>query len=161
MPNPFTVYDVAYPSLRQAVIQLEKDYDHIWRQLKRGLTPEQAFDSVSLKQLKSAATADLKYCRRCECSQPTSEFPPGRWVCHTCKRLAKYGIQLQTFKALLEKQGGECAICQTKLLSKFCIDHNHDTGTVRGLLCYSCNNGLGMFNDSTFSLLKAVEYLNT
>lgn len=51
----------------------------------------------------------------------------------------------------------ECAICGST--EKLCIDHNHATGEVRGLLCNLCNFALGHFQDSTIKMRKAIEYL--
>ena len=52
-----------------------------------------------------------------------------------------YGITKEQYEKMLEQQGGECAIC--KIIEKFVIDHDHETGEVRGLLCKGCNNTLG------------------
>jgi hypothetical protein len=67
----------------------------------------------------------------------------------------------EQFSAALEKQGGVCAICrrppaQDRLL---CIDHNHQTGQVRGLLCGSCNRAIGLLGDNLGRVLAAAEYL--
>jgi len=67
----------------------------------------------------------------------------------------------EQFVAALEKQGGVCAICrkpptQDRLL---CIDHNHQTGRVRGLLCGSCNRAIGLLGDDLVQVLAAAEYL--
>ena len=57
-------------------------------------------------------------------------------------------------------QEGLCAICGLPETDKrFCVDHNHKTGVVRGLLCANCNKGLGHFFDSIESLEKAKSYL--
>jgi len=56
----------------------------------------------------------------------------------------------------------ECSICKTpkeELDRTLCIDHNHDTGEIRGMLCSKCNTGLGLFKDNEAYLLEAVEYL--
>ena len=63
----------------------------------------------------------------------------------TCK---KHGITLEEYDALLEKQGGHCGMCPAttsghNMTDDFCIDHDHITGKVRGLLCSSCNLLLG------------------
>ena len=70
----------------------------------------------------------------------------------------KYGLEPSDVQHLLESQNGNCAICCRPLV-RVNIDHNHLTGKVRGLLCYSCNIGLGLFLDSPDILLRARDYL--
>lgn len=76
---------------------------------------------------------------------------------------SKYGMTVEEYDILSEKQGGVCAICgkpePDQKRSRLCIDHDHETGKVRGLLCSQCNFALGNFNDDISSLLKAAEYL--
>lgn len=72
----------------------------------------------------------------------------------------KYGINLADYEDLLEEQGGVCLVCGTKPKNKkLSIDHCHNSLTVRGLLCNSCNLGLGDFKDNISSLKKAIWYL--
>lgn len=74
--------------------------------------------------------------------------------------LAKYRMSLATFKAMYVMQDGRCAICDTfKEPLSLCVDHNHVTGKVRGLLCNGCNTGLGFFKDSPDALESALQYL--
>lgn len=61
------------------------------------------------------------------------------------------------YTKLLDKQNNACAIC--KCSGKLIIDHDHSTLAVRGLLCGSCNTGLGCFKDNSKYLLAAIEYL--
>jgi hypothetical protein len=76
-----------------------------------------------------------------------------------------YGIEPEEYFALLESQGGVCAICKlppkgTHSRNKYLhVDHNPKTGLVRGLLCDSCNNGLGRFEDDPERLRRAADYL--
>lgn len=60
-----------------------------------------------------------------------------------------------------EEQKGLCAICEDPLLEghKVHIDHDHNNDIVRGILCKSCNNGIGFLNDDPKLLRKAIEYL--
>lgn len=63
---------------------------------------------------------------------------------------------------MFDKQGGCCAICgthQSELINKLCIDHNHITGAVRGLLCSKCNSALGYVNEDIKILKSVIEYL--
>jgi len=69
----------------------------------------------------------------------------------------KYGITIKDFEKMHKSQKGKCLSC--RISGKLVIDHNHKTGKVRGLLCRSCNQGLGMFQDSIFRLKKAIIYL--
>ena len=65
------------------------------------------------------------------------------------------------YDSLLETQSRLCAICKgpSRNGKALAIDHNHDTGFIRGLLCNNCNAGLGMFKDDINLLITAVEYL--
>lgn len=74
-----------------------------------------------------------------------------------------YGITYEEYTNLLEKQNYSCSICDSEVsnlkFTKLCVDHDHKTGKVRGLLCSKCNHGLGLFNDDTSLLNKAIKYL--
>jgi hypothetical protein len=72
-----------------------------------------------------------------------------------------YGIRLHIYEDWLKQQNYQCAICghPHSDAEQLSVDHSHITGTVRGLLCKSCNWGLGNFEDDPVRLLKAVEYL--
>lgn len=79
----------------------------------------------------------------------------------------KYGITLEEYEAMLLKQNHKCAICGTpdakttsKAQNSFCVDHDHVTGEVRGLLCSNCNRGLGLLGDTVEALKKALKYIN-
>lgn len=77
-------------------------------------------------------------------------------------RLRKYGLTVEQYEATIAEQEGRCAICSTTTPAKhgsWCIDHDHDTNEVRGLLCVKCNAGLGSFDDSPVHLLAAERYL--
>lgn len=73
----------------------------------------------------------------------------------------KFGITPETYDLMLSAQGGRCAICAEKNEGPraFAVDHNHQTGKVRGLLCHNCNIGLGNLKDSKHLLLLAIKYL--
>ena len=74
----------------------------------------------------------------------------------------KVGIKLtyHQYLALVEKQGGVCAICGGDGGSyNLNVDHDHDTGRIRGLLCSNCNAALGSFQDSEILLRLAIAYL--
>lgn len=80
----------------------------------------------------------------------------------------KYGITLEEFEKLLERQGGKCACCgvtknNTTGSSRngwnFAVDHCHETNKIRGLLCNQCNRGIGMLGDTPEALLRAYNYL--
>lgn len=71
----------------------------------------------------------------------------------------RYGICAEEYKKLLEKQNGVCAICKIAK-TKMCIDHDHDTGQIRGILCHSCNVALGLLNDNIENLTNAIGYLS-
>lgn len=86
---------------------------------------------------------------------------------HDDARLRKaYGISLEQYEAMVTEHNGKCGICGGEGFElvagqrlKLVIDHCHETGSVRGLLCHNCNRGLGLLKDSIQTLQSAVEYL--
>lgn len=73
-----------------------------------------------------------------------------------------YGLSLEQYNDMFLKQNGLCAICkihQNNLHRTFNIDHNHQTGKVRGLLCSTCNSGMGSLKDNITLLEAAIQYL--
>jgi Recombination endonuclease VII len=73
----------------------------------------------------------------------------------------RYGMGAEDVAALIEAQGGRCAICLAAPAVHVDHDHDHDhvTGRVRGVLCFNCNGGLGQFRDRTDVMRKAIDYL--
>lgn len=77
----------------------------------------------------------------------------------------KFGIEIEDYQRLREKQNFKCAICgyaeppNASTTEKLYVDHNHATGYIRGLLCMSCNTALGHFRESLTFLKNAVNYL--
>lgn len=126
----------------------------------------------------------MKRCSRCQEDKPVHDFPVRRASrdgrdsyckpCHnangreTIKRLygnsrhyhlkQRFGIGSAEFDAMVEAQGGLCAVCKRSRAVH--VDHDHATGEVRGILCEPCNGGLGQFRDSVTTIRKAIEYLN-
>jgi len=73
--------------------------------------------------------------------------------------LRKYGITIENKEKMLEKQNYQCLICQKIINISAAVDHDHETGEIRGILCLNCNFGLGNFMDNIQLLKNAIEYL--
>lgn len=113
---------------------------------------------------KDKASGLASQCKSCISSKYKKLWKDGKIRDSVYKR--KYGISLNQYNSLLESQKGLCKICGTSdpkghgsKNGRFCVDHCHDTGIVRGLLCHHCNIGIGAFNDDTVKLAKAIDYL--
>ncbi len=63
------------------------------------------------------------------------------------------------YTELLDRQGGSCAICKDKPRDRLVVDHDHESGAVRGLLCGRCNLALGLLRDDTTRIRAAATYL--
>ena len=116
----------------------------------------------------------VKECKRCGLEKAKDNFLLNKstkdgfngW-CRDCTKdsalKSKYSISLEEYNSLLNKQDSKCAICNTGdpkgVSGEFVVDHCHDTGNIRGLLCNHCNTGLGKLGDSIESLEKALTYL--
>lgn len=120
-------------------------------------------------------TMEIKTCSKCKLELSRSEFSPssgGKYLrpeCKSCaKRLAKEREELKKIYGYPE-QNHTCPIClksESELsgtggnASVWVVDHNHETNTFRGHICHNCNRGLGVFQDSTTRLQRAIDYLN-
>lgn len=79
----------------------------------------------------------------------------------------KYGLTIEEYSFLLEKQNSICAICgreetavdRNGKIKKLQVDHDHETGKIRGLLCSTCNRGIGYLQDDISIIENALEYL--
>lgn len=79
---------------------------------------------------------------------------------------SKFGMSLDDYDRMLEKQGGVCAIClqgetavRSGVVLPLAVDHCHATGAIRGLLCVGCNTGIGSLKDDADLLRSAITYL--
>lgn len=114
----------------------------------------------------------MRVCPKCNCG---TSFAKNQAYCKECNKAyreahsrerkdyqlkRRYGLSLDEYEQRLRDQQG-CEICG-KVCSTgkhLAVDHNHQTGTVRGLLCGRCNRGIGYFEDDTTLLEKAIDYL--
>ena len=72
----------------------------------------------------------------------------------------KYGITPEIYKGMLEDQNGACGICGGNNKGRrLCVDHCHKTEKVRGLLCNTCNSGIGYLKDNIDIMASAISYL--
>ncbi len=132
----------------------------------------------------------MKTCPTCKESKPLQDYWKSQYSCIPCtkekqknrwasrspkKRLHqhlkyKYGVTEEKLIETLDKQNNACAICKESLPDLlvyenrsrgYAIDHNHDSGEFRGVLCTNCNTLLGMAKDNKDILLAAIDYLET
>lgn len=117
----------------------------------------------------------------CKKSGHTERFVSGG-ACVACSRLSsrsrrptlekeraaqmkyRYGVIYDDYLIMLEEQDQSCAICYTVFDpssrgTSACVDHCHSTGKVRGILCGTCNTGIGLLKDNPDILKSAAEYL--
>jgi len=114
--------------------------------------------------------SDLIECTQCHKELDRDQFPKleteSKRICNDClqacvrkSQLAKFEITEEDYQRILKSQGGICAICKNRDSRNLAVDHDHETGKIRGLLCSNCNRGLGRFKDSAERLQSAIDYL--
>lgn len=101
------------------------------------------------------------YCKKCDRLKAKQYKTPEWYRTQNYKRF--YGITIEDYDQMFEDQVGCCTICGTKEPGNtgkhFHVDHDHETGIIRGLLCSHCNTALGLFKDNIESLEAAIQYL--
>jgi hypothetical protein len=115
---------------------------------------------------KDKKTARKSACKQCQRERMNAYYktPHGRKMKQEKSWLENglIGMTVERYEAMLVKQDGGCSICKktvNKNGTRLCVDHDHETGLIRGLLCHDCNTSLGKLDDSLDLLYKAVEYL--
>ena len=100
-----------------------------------------------------------------ESAQPEKKNRSKKPGHHRRALIERYGLTESEYESMWQSQQGLCAICKRpepeSIRARLCIDHCHDTGRVRGLLCGFCNTGLGGFRDNVESLRSAIAYLES
>lgn len=127
--------------------------------------------------------ATEKKCGVCKTIKPAAEFYPNRATrsglsgyCIKCTIVRSgtqvrnprtvrnghlkrtYGITMDEFEQMVEAQQGQCVVCE-RVVDRLVVDHDHETGATRELLCGTCNSGLGLFGENPEMLRRAAEYL--
>ena len=91
-------------------------------------------------------------------TEGAKEYGPNKWAYHL--RVA-YDLTPEEYDLKVTAQAGRCAICHELPKGRLNVDHDHISGTIRGLLCSSCNTGLGHFQDMEARLEQAASYLRS
>ncbi len=120
------------------------------------------------------------WCKAC-CAQRTRDADKAKGAAHSTRwrrkypekalaascrhKLKKYGLTHEDYDGMMQAQNGRCLICDRELdrkqhsITVACVDHCHETGRVRSLLCRRCNQSLGQFEDDPDLLRRAADYL--
>ena len=156
-------------SARKIADHLQANHSQIYTILKKNGVP-----------FHRQPTATERKCKSCGVVKKIEEFPlQGKrksnlryYECLPCFRVKKdsaerdsylqrkYGLTVTEYQELLELHGGVCAICKrADTKGRLSVDHDHQTGKVRGLLCRNHNVALGNFKDNVEHLQQAIKYL--
>lgn len=102
-------------------------------------------------------------CKECTAANRKKRYSPVVNRKNNMQKNFGKGI-LETYQHLFCLQGGVCAICKSPENGRYAhlsVDHDHDTGKIRGLLCNNCNRGIGLLKDDPKILEQAKKYLET
>lgn len=107
----------------------------------------------------SKTNARCRECHKTRCKANWHSKTPVEKQASRVKAL--YNMEPQDYLEMHARQNGECAICKQVPKTKrgLHLDHCHETGAIRGLLCHNCNVALGCFNDNPALMLRAIQYL--
>jgi hypothetical protein len=156
---------------------------HLWYGRKVGgllavpLGTELVCDVCGSDFVKEANTQ--KYCKSVECKKQRQKNRWQKWYAREDSKVKsrtwqrefrgrtnyarawevknKYGLEWDEYLVLMEKFGHQCPVCGSK--EQLCVDHDHVTGRVRGVLCRTCNRSLGQLGDTVERVEKLYHYL--
>lgn len=122
---------------------------------------EEFYANLDKRTQKTVLSAACRPCQALRLRRWRREASANGW--HIRKT---YGITIEQYDEMLARQGGVCAICEGEetrtmkgTILALCVDHDHETGQIRGLLCHYCNMLLGFAQDDPERLAAAVRYL--
>ena len=98
------------------------------------------------------------YIYRCENCQKQRDIA-GKKRSGRYYKLLRHGITPEIYEEMLKAQDNRCKICKKTSKESFRVDHDHDTGKLRDLLCHRCNVGLGFFDENPELLIASAKYL--
>lgn len=107
----------------------------------------------------------LKKCSKCNRILPAYMFAPNTKHCKLCRRdydwQYRYGISPEQYYELYQQQEGKCKICGKELPDGeyLHVDHNKETGEIRGLLCGNCNKAIGLMDEKPENFMSAIKYV--
>lgn len=147
-----------YRKNRDRLLEVRKKYNKKYNlspegkesERKRNQLPKRIVYRKIYKKTQAGNLSNIKYRSKPEVKEKYENY----------RLKVRYGITTKEYWDLVAKQNGVCAICNKSDGKKLHIDHNHTSNKVRGLLCGSCNRGLGMFKDNIYTMEKAIKYLN-
>ncbi len=134
----------------------EKDACRYKEGAKSSLTSTERMARWRANNREYAMKSHREYARRWRAT------PEGKRMKRNTALKKAYGITIDQFDAMVDAQGGKCLICQKTLTlwSKFThVDHDHDTGEIRAILCHPCNSALGLLGEKVSLLQRAIIYL--
>jgi hypothetical protein len=157
------------PQTPDELREYKKIYARLWRSKNRDYAKAKARERYQLhKERLSAYYKKYRDANRDKIRARERE----RYAADPSKALGKrrrlvYGVDHDDYVAMLAAQHGGCAICKSKKPKAtgkgnarfFCVDHDHSTGAIRGLLCHRCNSAIGLMEDSPVRLREAAAYL--
>jgi hypothetical protein len=140
--------------------------------LRRGMCAEEALTKPRHEKPAKKPNPDGTFtCQVCGKKKDKSEFgkhPDAKYGinihCKGCARLKRHGISYREFERRRKAQSGLCLICRkeptnSRYGKKLVIDHDHDGGFLRGLLCFTCNSAIGGLQEDPTTFIRALAYL--
>ena len=123
----------------------------------------------------------MKECSWCKETLPLDRFSKRTYIsgnigyqckCKSCEKVSKkkyykphelarrkFKLTEEEYTTLINRSQGLCEVCNNPMGDKRCIDHDHKTGEIRGVLCNKCNTALGLVGDDVATLTKLIQYL--
>lgn len=127
---------------------------------------EKTIDEFSIGKKGNGATQNVVYksqCKTCNSTQARQWYDDNKSRANENRRrfhlMSAYGLTVERFNAMVSQQNGVCAICGGKDDERLHVDHDHETGAIRGLLCNRCNRAIGLFGDDPVVMRRAIAYL--
>lgn len=132
-----------------------------YKRLFNGMPFHQYLNTLDEKT-KQDALKEYKILKRREYMRNYMKSPNGKKLRLKAQLKKYYGTDINWYESVLKYQNHTCAICGSKYHgqgSRFVVDHDHDTGILRGMLCHQCNLMLGHCKDNIYIMMKMIEYL--